>query len=146
MDCASQGTFEEDEPRVIRIKYSQEYGFGRYPTAMVFDKINIVGKGAHPLYKFLGLTLRNPNRVARITLDFEKFLLDDKGVPVRRYPRKYTGFDMEEDVKALLAGQPLPEPSVKLVKAWRDAAQEAERSEYAFKKNLNYYDPTVSFR
>ncbi|TFJ81255.1 hypothetical protein NSK_007216 [Nannochloropsis salina CCMP1776] len=136
-----QGTFETDEDRVIRIKYYQQYGFGQYPNSLVFDKIDIVGKRADPFYKFLCKTLRNPNKIARITLNFEKFLLDAKGRPVRRYPRRYTAYDMEEDVKAVLAGEPLPPPSPKLIKAWRDAYVEAERSEYAFKKGLNYYEP-----
>jgi hypothetical protein len=146
-----------------------------------------VGKRADPFFKYLCLTLRNPNKIARITLNFEKFLLNEEGRPIRRYPRKYSGYDMEEDVKvrwrlswlvlvlvsewiggwggvgasiekggpptnqtrnnhhqkthnptpeqqAVLAGQPLPPPSPKLIKAWRDAFVEAERSEYAFKK------------
>ena len=41
---------------------------------------------------------------------------------------------MEDDIKAVLAGNPLPPPTPKLIKAWRDAYVEAERSEYAFKK------------
>lgn len=136
-----QGTFETDDDEIIRIKFKQEYGYGQYPDAVVFDKINVVGKGADPLYKYLCLTLRNPNKVARITLNFEKFLLDSEGRPVRRYPRKYSPFDIEPDIKALLAGKPLPPPTPMFIKAWRDAFQEAERSEYAFKKGLNYYDP-----
>lgn len=31
-----------------------------------------VGKRADPFYKYLCLTLRNPNKIARITLNFEK--------------------------------------------------------------------------
>lgn len=31
-----------------------------------------VGKRADPFYKFLCLTLKNPNKIARITLNFEK--------------------------------------------------------------------------
>ncbi|GAB5033669.1 glutathione peroxidase [Nannochloropsis oceanica] len=136
-----QGTFETDEDRVIRIKYYQQYGFGQYPNALIFDKIDVVGKRADPFYKYLCKTLKNPNKIARITLNFEKFLLDANGRPIRRYPRKYTAYDMEEDVKAAVAGLPLPPPSPKLIKAWRDAYVEAERSEYAFKKGLNYYEP-----
>jgi glutathione peroxidase len=181
-----QGTFETDEDRIIRIKYYQEYGFGQYPVAVVFDKINVVGKGADPFYKWLCLSLRNPNKIARITLNFEKFLIDEDGKPVRRwgrleepaplplhritprdsaclrsdvwrrwlapdlipvcsnrcrYPRRYTAYEIEPDIKALLAGETLPPPTPKFLKAWRDAGVEAERSEYAFKKGLNYYDP-----
>lgn len=137
----AQGTFEEDESDVIRLRHYSTYGFGQFPNAIVFDKVNVAGKGAHPLYRYMTRTLKNPNRIARITLDFEKFLLDENGVPVRRYPRKYSAYEIEPDIKALLAGQPLPPPSPSFLRAWRDAGPEAERSEYAFKKGLNYYDP-----
>jgi len=62
-------------------------------------------------------------------------------VPVRRYPRKYSGYEIEPDLQAVLEGRPLPPPSVNFLRAWKDAGLEAERSEYAFKKGLNYYDP-----
>lgn len=53
---------------------------------------------------------------------------------------------MHPITQAVLAGQPLPAPSPKLIKAWRDAFVEAERSEYAFKKGCVRacaYDPVV---
>lgn len=152
----TQGTFETDEDRIIRIKYYSQYGYGQYPNAVTFDKMDIVravycwygiagqwirlesngrrartrtrlasiqsitrhkthshdnthdtshhrtththttggllcfpfdqshntphghthiqqvGKRADPFYKYLCLTLRNPNKIARITLNFEK--------------------------------------------------------------------------
>lgn len=46
-----QGTFEADEDRVVRIKYYQFYGFGQFPKAVVFDKIDIVGNTIHPFYR-----------------------------------------------------------------------------------------------
>ena len=46
-----QGTFEADEDRVVRIKYYQFYGFGQFPKAVVFDKIDIVGSTIHPFYR-----------------------------------------------------------------------------------------------
>lgn len=128
---------------MIRIKIYQQYAFGQYPNAVVFDKINVVGANAHPLYKYLSSTIKNPNGVGRITLNYEKFLIDENGVPVRRYPRKYQLYDMEQDIKALLDGQPLPPAGPSYYKAWRDAEAEAERSEYALKKGLNYFDNKV---
>ena len=47
---------------------------------------------------------------------------------------------MERDVAALLDGQPLPEASPAFEQAWVDAAREAIKSEYAFKKGYNVYD------
>jgi hypothetical protein len=46
---------------------------------------------------------------------------------------------MEDDIKALLNNQPLPEESVQFKKYWREAKREAIKSEYAFRYNYNYY-------
>lgn len=50
-------------------------------------------------HRYLCRGLKNPNGVARITLNYEKFLLDKDGVPVRRYPRKLEAEDFEQDVQ-----------------------------------------------
>lgn len=62
-----------------------------------------------------------------------------QGNPVRRYPRKYSAYDMEADIVALINDQPLPEESAQYQKAWREAKREAIKSEYAFRYNYNYY-------
>jgi hypothetical protein len=61
------------------------------------------------------------------------------GVPVRRYPRKYSAYDMEADIVALLKGDPIPPESPQFQKAWREAKREAVKSEYSFRYNYNYY-------
>ena len=61
------------------------------------------------------------------------------GTPVRRYPRKFTAYDMENDILALLNGEPLPAESPAFAKAWREAKREAVKSEYSFRYNYNYY-------
>lgn len=58
---------------------------------------------------------------------------------LRRYPRKFSAYDFEDDIKAVLAGQPLPPESAKFQKAWREAKREVVKSEYAFRYNYNYY-------
>lgn len=135
-----QGYFEPDENDVIRIKNYQIYGYGQYPISMLFDKIDVVGNTIHPFYKFLCSSLKNPYGIRRVTLNYEKFLLDGEGRVVRRYPRKYPATEMEKDLKPLLAGEPLPEESPAFKKAWVEAKREAATSQYAFKKGLNYYD------
>lgn len=37
---------------MVRIKYYQFYGFGQFPKAVVFDKIDIVGSTIHPFYRY----------------------------------------------------------------------------------------------
>eukprot|EP00752_Nemacystus_decipiens_P009946 g8869.t1 len=135
-----QGTFEADEDRVVRIKLYQFYGFGQFPKAVVFDKIDIVGNTIHPFYRYLCRGLKNPNGIARITLNYEKFLLDKDGKVMRRYPRKLEASDFEADVKAVLAGDPLPAENRDYKLSWLKADQEATKSEYAFKLGLNYYN------
>lgn len=49
--------------------------------------------------RYLCRGLKNPNGIARITLNYEKFLLDKDGTVVRRYPRKLEAADFEQDVK-----------------------------------------------
>ena len=46
---------------------------------------------------------------------------------------------MENDILALLNGQPLPPESPAFAKAWREAKREAVKSEYSFRYNYNYY-------
>ena len=46
---------------------------------------------------------------------------------------------MQVDVRAIIAGKPLPPPTLAFLQAWEDAKREATKSEYAFKPGLNYY-------
>ena len=135
-----QGWFEPDDDEACRAKAKEFYTFGDYPTSVVFDKIDVLGPSAHPFVAALTKKISTPNGYGRITLNYEKFLLDAEGNPVRRYPRKFTAYDMEPDIQAVLAGQPLPEESPAFKKAWREAKREVIKSEYAFRFNYNYYD------
>jgi glutathione peroxidase len=136
---SEQGWFEPDDDETIREKSKVFYNFGDAPQCAVFDKIDFLGPSAHPLYNSLTKNFPTPNGYGRITLNYEKFLLDGSGKPVRRYPRKFSAYDMEDDIKAVLAGEALPEESEAFRKAWREAKREAVKSEYAFRYNLNYY-------
>ena len=106
---------------------------------MVFDKSDLLGSNSLPFYSWLTRSLANPWGVNRLVFNYEKFLLDADGVPLRRYQRKYPVGFMEEDLKAVLEGQPLPPPNRAYFQCWEDAKREATKSEYAFKPGLNYY-------
>ena len=134
-----QGAYEGDVDKDIRIKMYQQYQFGQFPNAVIFDRLNVVGKTADPLYRYLSRTCKNGNGVGRITLNFEKFLIDSNGVPVRRYPRKYPVEAMQDDIEAVLDDKPLPPAPLAWYKAWKDAIYEADRGEYSFRRGLNYY-------
>ena len=72
-------------------------------TFPMFEKIDVNGEQAHPLYKYLkdalGGTLGDG-----IKWNFTKFLLDRNGNPVKRFAPMLKPADMEEDIVALLKG------------------------------------------
>lgn len=134
-----QGYYEPDESFMVRTKTYSAFGFGQFPQGVVVDKMDIVGTNIHPFYRYICKALPNPNGLKRVSLNFEKFLLDADGKPVRRYTRKYPPTLIEGDIQALMDGQPLPPVSSEWKNMWLAAEGEAERSEYSFKKNTNYF-------
>ncbi len=71
----------------MRIKFKQVYDFGQYPTSVVFDKYDLVGGNALPLYRWLTGRFANPWGVNRLVFDYEKFLVDESGAPRRHRPQ-----------------------------------------------------------
>jgi glutathione peroxidase-family protein len=136
-----QGYYEPDTSALIRLKLASEYGYGINPATVVTDKVNLLGTGAHPFWRWLENTCRTPAGLGRIESNFEKFLVDGvTGKPLRRYPRKYMPYDIEDDIKALLDGKPIPPPRANYKEEWRSAATAAQTDTYRFQKGLNYYD------
>ena len=134
-----QGWFEAEDSNTLRLMFKSTFSFGSFPTAVVFDKADLLGTNALPLYTWMTRAMPNPWGANRIVFNYEKFLLGADGVPLRRYPRKFPVSLIEKDLEAVLAGQPLPAPSAKFTQAWEDSKREAIKSEYAFKPGLNYY-------
>jgi glutathione peroxidase len=138
---SDQGYYEPDTSQLIRLKLASEYGYGINPSTIVTDKVNFLGTGAHPFWRWLQASCRTPAGLGRVEGNFEKFLLDGRtGLPLRRYPRKYKPLNMEDDIAAVLNGKPLPPPRANWQEEWRAAAAEADRDTYRFQKGLNYYD------
>jgi glutathione peroxidase-family protein len=141
MSPTDQGYYEPDTSQLIRLKLASEYGYGINPATIVTDKVNLLGKSAHPFWRWLQKNCRTPAGLGRIEGNFEKFLIDGRtGLPLRRYPRKYMPLDIKNDIEAILAGRPLPPAGANYLEKWRSAAVEAERDTYRFQKGLNYYD------
>lgn len=136
-----QGYYEPDTSQLIRIKLESEYGYGINPSTIVTDKADILGKRALPFWRWMQSNCRTPAGLGRVEGNFEKFLIDGRtGRPLRRYPRKYKPLNIENDIKAILAGKPLPPAGANYLEEWRTAAVEAEANTYRFQKGLNYYD------
>ena len=116
--------------------------FRSFLQAVCFDKVDVIGPQAHPLYTYLGRELRNPiagKSWENISLNYEKFLLDGDGVPVRRYPRQWDPLEIEYDLRALLDGRPLGAPSKEFQLAWLKAERERKKDTYAYRENYNYF-------
>eukprot|EP00891_Asterochloris_glomerata_P008412 jgi/Astpho2/8412/Aster-01465 len=104
----------EEERKWAYFKFKTEFP--------VFDKIEVNGDGAHPLYKFLKAkqpeslptsSLPRPAFVGQpgsIEWNYTKFLVDRGGNPVRRFKSGFDPMSFEDDVKLLLAGKP-PRPA-----------------------------------
>ena len=70
-------------------------------TFPLFSKIEVNGKNAHPLYKFLKVQL--PGTLGNeIKWNFTKFLMDRKGNPVKRFGSTTKPEDITEDIEKLL--------------------------------------------
>lgn len=136
-----QGYYEPDTSTLIRLKLASEYGYGINPATAVTDKVNLLGTGAHPFWRWLQSTCRTPAGLGRIEGNFEKFLIDARtGQPLRRYPRKYEPLNIADDIEAVIAGKALPPARANWQEEWRSAATEAEHDTYRFEKGLNYFD------
>ncbi|EJK49704.1 hypothetical protein THAOC_31388 [Thalassiosira oceanica] len=136
-----QGYFEADTSVLLRLKVQSEYGWGSTPGTILTDKVNLLGSGAVPFWRWLEGSCRTPQGLGKIQANFEKFLVDGRtGKALRRYPRKYQPYDIADDIAALIAGKTLPPAGANFKEEWRNAAKEAENDTYRFQKGLNYFD------
>jgi len=136
-----QGYFEPDTSALIRLKMASEYGYGINPATIVTDKLNLLGTGAHPFWRWIEGSCRAPSGLGRIQGNFEKFLVDGRtGKALRRYPRKYQPFDIVDDIDAIMKGKPLPPAGANWKEEWRNSDKDAEKDTYRFQKGLNVFD------
>ena len=71
-------------------------------TFTMFDKIEVNGDGAHPLYKWLKDELPGLAGSKSIKWNFTKFLIDLQGNPVKRYAPKTSPDSLAADIEKLL--------------------------------------------
>mmetsp|Transcript_6137 Transcript_6137/g.17602 ORF Transcript_6137/g.17602 Transcript_6137/m.17602 type:complete len:101 (-) Transcript_6137:360-662(-) len=83
------------------------------------DTVEVNGPGADPLYKWLKATAPTSipgsafTRTSDLLWNYEKFLCNLDGVPVKRFKSPFNPADFEDDIKLLLAKKnPLPEECV----------------------------------
>ncbi len=80
----------------------QEHYYSNYGvTFPLFAKIEVNGKGAHPLYRFL--TKEKKGLLGgRIKWNYTKFLVDKEGRVVKRYSPTTPPPQIEKDIRDLL--------------------------------------------
>lgn len=61
-----QGYFEPDTSALIRLKLASEYGYGINPSTVTTDKVNLLGTGADPFWRWLEGTSRSPAGLGRV--------------------------------------------------------------------------------
>jgi len=106
-------------------------GDGYEPKFPIMSKLDVNGAGESEIFTFLKAALPTvcddkggagadhitemsvgqpilwaPLRRSDITWNFEKFLINQNGVPVKRYSPKFPTIDVEADIKALIDGGP----------------------------------------
>ncbi|MBD1822770.1 glutathione peroxidase [Cyanobacteria bacterium FACHB-DQ100] len=71
-------------------------------TFPLFEKVDVNGANAHPLFKFLTKAAPGIFGTEGIKWNFTKFLVDRSGQVVKRYPSTTKPEDIEKDIQALL--------------------------------------------
>ena len=68
----------------------------------IFEKIEVNGKNAHPIFKYLKSILSGGIFGSRIKWNFTKFVIDSKGIPVKRFSPSTKPEKMEKSIQQLL--------------------------------------------
>jgi len=95
--CNQFGMQEPGEAEEIKNNCLINYGV----SFQMFDKIEVNGKNAHPLYKYLKKELRG-SLGRPIRWNFTKFLLDKEGKPIKRFAPNTTPESIESHIVKLL--------------------------------------------
>ena len=96
--CNQFGEQEPGDSSEIHNFCQKNYGV----EFQMFEKIDVNGKNAHPLYKFL--TEEKPGALGTeaIKWNFTKFLVDKDGKVVKRYAPNVKPEDLEKDIEKQL--------------------------------------------
>lgn len=93
--------FKEQEP--ANHKEIQNFCTSNYNiTFPLFEKIDVNGDNAHPLYKFLKSQATGIMWTESIKWNFTKFLVDKKGTVIKRYGSSTKPKEIEADIIKLL--------------------------------------------
>lgn len=68
----------------------------------MFEKVDVNGKNAHPVFKYLKSELKGGIFGSRVKWNFTKFVIDKDGKPFKRYAPTTTPEKMEADIAKIL--------------------------------------------
>lgn len=68
----------------------------------MFEKVDVNGRNAHPIFKFLTRKLRGFLYSRRVKWNFTKFVIDKKGYPVKRFSPVTTPQKMQDYIESIL--------------------------------------------
>ena len=100
--CNQFGGQEPGSADEIKTFCTKNYGV----TFDLFEKIDVNGEKAAPLYKTLTATPTKPVGAGKITWNFEKFLIGRDGQVVGRFTPRTEPSDLEATIEAELAKKP----------------------------------------
>jgi glutathione peroxidase len=96
--CNQFGAQEPGTATAIQSFCEQRFGV----TFPLFEKIDVNGANAHPIYQFLTKSAPGILGTEGIKWNFTKFLVDRKGNVVKRYASATDPKDIERDIEELL--------------------------------------------
>jgi glutathione peroxidase len=97
--CNQFGSQEPAEDAQIRKDMAERFNV-KFP---ILDKIDVNGFNEDPLYtKLKSYPDISVSKIGKISWNFEKFLINSEGVPVRRYKPGILPLSIEGDVKELI--------------------------------------------
>jgi len=96
--CNQFGAQEPGDAAQIGAFCQKNYGV----SFRMFDKIEVNGKGSHPLYRWLKQAAAEGAPPADIEWNFVKFLIGRDGAVIRRYPPGAKPEDIAGDIESVL--------------------------------------------
>ena len=96
--CNQFGDQEPGSAEEIKEFCSLNFGI----TFPIFDKIEVKGNQAHPLYKFLTSEKKGLLGTESIKWNFTKFLINKTGEPVARYAPNTTPDKIAKDIEEII--------------------------------------------
>ena len=96
--CDAFGKQEPGTSQAIKDFARVRYGV----TFPLFQKVEVLGPDAHPIFKFLADNLPTENTVWQPKWNFSKWLVNKMGMPIQHYDSAFDAAQLERDIAAAL--------------------------------------------